>query len=311
MSEAVRAPAATPYRLFDVTLARKRALSPSLARITFAGPAIRAMKTVAPDQRIKIFFPGDSGRPSALPDRPDWFQIYKAQNAAERAPMRTYTIRHLRADAGELDVDFVLHGPAGPASRWALTAAPGAPVQIAAPNRAYDGDPHGYEWKPPAVLDHVLLIADETALPAAAGILEDLATRTQRPKAQVFLEVPMAADCVPLPRWPGLNITWLPRDRRTPAPHEGALMVEAAARALLPVGPADAPGEALAAIDIDREILWELARPSAGGFYGWVAGESEAVMAIRRLLIRDKGVDRRALNLMGYWRRGRALDDGS
>lgn len=296
----------TPYRLFDAVLAARTALSPALTRITFAGPDIRDMRTLAPDQRIKIFFPGADGRPSALP-RQDWYQVYRGVEPARRPPMRTYTIRHLRAEAGEVDVDFVLHGPSGPASRWAMSAGPGAAVQIAAPNRAFAGDPKGYEWRPPADVAHVLLIADETALPAAAGILEELARRPRPPATQAFLEVPHSADRLDLPSWPGLRLTWLPREG---AGVEGALMLKAAGEALIPVGRA-ANDAALAAIDLDREILWELAAPADGGFYGWVAGESEAVLAIRRLLIKERGIDRRAMNLMGYWRRGRALDDAA
>lgn len=41
----------------------------------------------------------------------------------------------------------------------------------------------------------------------------------------------------------------------------------------------------------------------------WVAGEAAAVLAIRAFLIEDRGLGRDALNLMGYWREGRALDD--
>jgi NADPH-dependent ferric siderophore reductase len=62
--------------------------------------------------------------------------------------MRTYTIRALRREACEVDVDFVLHGVNGPASAWATTARMGDRLQMVAPNLAYAGDPGGYEWKP-------------------------------------------------------------------------------------------------------------------------------------------------------------------
>ncbi|MGV8584389.1 siderophore-interacting protein, partial [Pseudomonas aeruginosa] len=90
-----------------------------------------------------------------------------------RPPMRTYTIRALRAEQEEVDVEFVLHGENGPASAWATHARIGDRLQLAAPNRQYGDDPGGYEWKPPAGVRHILLIADETALPAVAGILEE------------------------------------------------------------------------------------------------------------------------------------------
>ncbi|CDH30831.1 siderophore-interacting protein [Xenorhabdus bovienii] len=40
------------------------------------------------------------------------------------------------------------------------------------------------------------LIADETALPAALGILEQLAQRDNPPYVQAFFEVPEQGDCV-------------------------------------------------------------------------------------------------------------------
>ncbi len=61
-------------------------------------------------------------------------------------------------------------------------------------------------------------------------------------------------------------------------------------------------------IDIDEEILWELASPESGSFYAWVAGESAAVMAIRRYLVQERGIDKRHLTLMGYWRLGKVFD---
>jgi len=137
-----------PYRLFDAHVAHKTALSPALTRITFSGIDLAAMKTVAPDQRIKIFLPHGDGRPSTLPKDAGWYQAWRAVPPTQRAPMRTYTIRHLRAEKSELDVDFVLHGATGPASRWAIAATAGSPVQIAAPNRDFAGDPGGFEWKP-------------------------------------------------------------------------------------------------------------------------------------------------------------------
>ncbi len=91
--------------------------------------------------------------------------------ANQRPAMRTYTIRHLRAEQGEVDIDFVLHGETGPASRWAIRSGVGEPIQIVAPDRQFSAqDAGGFEWKPPHTLKHLLLVADATALPAALGI---------------------------------------------------------------------------------------------------------------------------------------------
>lgn len=295
---------ARAYGLFEVELARKVQLSPHMARLTFAGEAVRGMRTLAADQRIKVFFPNAAGERAAIEDRADWYAIYKTQDVASRPPMRTYTIRHLRAEAGEVDVDFVLHGETGPASRWALNAAPGDRVQITAPSAAFAGDPGGYEWKPPMELERVLLIADETALPALAGILEDLAGREAPPATQAFVEIPHADDALPVATWPGLDVEWMPRG----AAAHGARMIEALAMARTPALAAAGAPERVGEIDIEAVLPWERASQGADGFYAWVAGESAAVMAIRRELVQQRGLDRRAINLMGYWREGRVIE---
>ena len=43
------------------------------------------------------------------------------------------------------------------------------------------------------------------------------------------------------------------------------------------------------------------------GIYAWIAGESGVVTALRRVLVKDLGVDRRQVAFMGYWRRGVAM----
>jgi NADPH-dependent ferric siderophore reductase len=223
---------------------------------------------------------------------------------ADRRPaMRTYTIRHLRADQAEVDIDFVLHGETGPASRWALRAQPGEPMQILAPDSRYSAsEAGGFEWKPPQLLRRLLLVADSTALPAAMGILDELAVLADPPPAQVFLEVDSAADMLAVPDWPGLSVQWLIREQ-TGTTVAGALMVEAVRKAALPVDTSLVnKAVELADVDVDQEILWEIAEAATEGFYGWIAGESAAVMNLRRYLIKERGIPRESLNLMGYWR---------
>ncbi len=297
------------YRLFNVELKRREQLSPALTRFVFGGPEVAEMKTLAADQRIKIFFPDASGQPSSLPGGSEWYQAYRSVEPARRPPMRTYTIRALRAEQEEVDVEFVLHGENGPASAWATHARIGDRLQLAAPNRQYGDDPGGYEWKPPAGVRHILLIADETALPAVAGILEELAGEAEPPVVEAFLEVPGEADILDLPAIPGARLHWLPRHQAGIHSRNGERMIEAARQARLPEREvAGGAAQELEDIDIDEEILWELASPESGSFYAWVAGESAAVMAIRRYLVQERGIDKRHLTLMGYWRLGKVFD---
>ena len=297
------------YRLFNVELKRREQLSPALTRFVFGGPEVAEMKTLAADQRIKIFFPDASGQPPSLPGGSEWYQAYRSVEPARRPPMRTYTIRALRAEQEEVDVEFVLHGENGPASAWATHARIGDRLQLAAPNRQYGDDPGGYEWKPPAGVRHILLIADETALPAVAGILEELAGEAEPPVVEAFLEVPGEADILDLPAIPGARLHWLPRHQAGIHSRNGERMIEAARQARLPEREvAGGAAQELEDIDIDEEILWELASPESGSFYAWVAGESAAVVAIRRYLVQERGIDKRHLTLMGYWRLGKVFD---
>ncbi|WP_439821054.1 siderophore-interacting protein [Pseudomonas sp. HLG18] len=294
---------ASPYKLFDVVLRHKQQLSPHLMRITLAGSAVSEMATWAPDQRVKLFFPAPDGSPARLSQDEGWYARLRSMLADRRPPMRTYTIRHLRADQGEVDIDFVLHGETGPASRWALRAQPGEPMQILAPDSRYSAsEAGGFEWKPPQLLRQLLLVADSTALPAAMGILDELAVLADPPPAQVFLEVDSAADMLAVPDWPGLSVQWLIREQ-TGTTVAGALMVEAVRKAALPVDTSLVnQAVELADVDVDQEILWEIAEAATEGFYGWIAGESAAVMNLRRYLIKERGIPRESLNLMGYWR---------
>ncbi|VVM39389.1 Vibriobactin utilization protein ViuB [Pseudomonas fluorescens] len=295
---------ANPYKLFDVILHRKTLLSPHMMRITLASPAVKEMATWAPDQRVKLFFPAADGSPARLAQGEGWYARFKAMIADRRPAMRTYTIRHLRAEQGEVDIDFVLHGETGPASRWALRAQPGDSMQILAPDRRFSAqDAGGFEWKPPQTLKQVLLVADGTALPAAMGILDELVAMAEPPLTQAFFEVDSVEDMLAVPDWAGLTVQWLIRNQAS----AGTLMVAAVQKAVPPIHASSiSQAVELAEVDIDKEILWEIAETASEGFYGWIAGESAAVMSLRRYLIKECGIARESLNLMGYWRYNKA-----
>lgn len=298
----------TAYRLFELQLKQRIPLSPSMTRLVFTGPDVGTLRTLAPDQRVKLLIPAVPGQPLVLPGTGDWRKAVRDLPDAQRPLMRTYTIRNLRSALGEVDVDFVLHGETGPASAWATHAQPGDRLHMAAPNALFTQDCGGYEWQPPAGMQQVLLIGDETALPAIAGILEELARQSVPPQVQAYIEVPHGLDALQLTCPADAQVVWLPRD--TLGLRHGEGMVQAAkGLASLPTAPASrSDALPLQEVDIDTQILWELAQPAGQACYAWVAGESGAVMNIRRYWVGELGLDRRALTFMGYWREGRALD---
>ncbi|WP_192457917.1 siderophore-interacting protein [Musicola keenii] len=289
------------YKVFDITLMRKEMLTPSLMCCVFGGEAVREMKMGAPDQRIKLLFPSEDGTPSRLPTEGEWYRLAQQLPKAQRPIPRTYTMRRLDTEKGEMEVEFVIHGTEGPASSWAMTAQPGAEVQAVAPNGAFPDDCGGYEWVLPPRVTQVMLAADETALPAVKGILEQLAERAEPPRVQAFIEVPLAADCVDLSQFAFAEVFWLPRED-TGASYGERLLAAVRQSAQLPeaVSPSGLDVQEIP----DDEVLWERAQVQQGEFFGWIAAESSSVKNLRRYLLGERGIAREAVTFMAYWSRG-------
>ncbi|GHF41297.1 siderophore-interacting protein [Streptomyces mashuensis] len=260
-----------PYRFFDLHVLRTTRVSPSLVRVTLGGEGLGDVVDGGRDQRFKLFLPQPGQDTPVLPEIRDetWYAQWRAQDPAVRAVMRTYTVRALRHDPAELDVDFVQHGTghhSGPASLWSRTARPGDRVTVLAPVVEDNG---GVDFRPPADTDWVLVTADASALPAAAGILTWLPAGT---RAKVWIEVDHADDVQDLPTAADADITWLVGDRP---------VLDAVRDAHLPTGTP----------------------------YAWIAGEAGTVRALRRHLVGDRGFDKRAITFTGYWRRGATEED--
>ena len=288
------------YRLFNVQLAHKREVSPSLLSLVFRGPEVAQMKSDSPDQRIKMLFPAEDGMPPSLSAEGEWYQTFLDIPKAQRPIIRTYTLRHVDPVRQEVTVEFVRHGTEGPASAWAINAKPGDAIQMVAPNAAHTADSGGYEWTPPAGLRHALIIADETALPAARGILEKLAGQTNPPNVQAFFEVPEPGDCADLTAFHFADIHWLPRQPHVEK-HGDCLIPAVKQHAHLP----ESEGSGRVNEEAEGELLWDKATTDNSAFYGWVAAESTVVKQLRRYLIGERGVEHDAINFMAYWAKGR------
>jgi NADPH-dependent ferric siderophore reductase len=112
------------WRFFRVLVARSQRLSPSFLRVTFAGPDLDRFADTGYDQRIKLVLPLPDCGLGHLPTGPDWHAQWRGLPDERRNPIRTYTVRAVRRHLAEVDVDVVLHGDAGPASRWANRVRP-------------------------------------------------------------------------------------------------------------------------------------------------------------------------------------------
>ncbi|MGW2488639.1 siderophore-interacting protein [Streptomyces sp. NPDC001606] len=262
---------AAPFRFFSLEVVRTRRLGPSLVRVTFGGPDLHAFRSDGYDQSLSLFLPHPGQQAPVVPLElgDEWWQGWRELPDDVRAVMRSYTLRALRRDPDEIDVDFALHRPAGPASRWAERATAGDRVLLLGPAVA---DNRAIRFRPPEDTDLVVLCGDETAVPAATAVLEALPAGT---RVRAWLEVPHAGDIQDVRTAADAEITWLVR-------HDGSPMAVDAVRAA-PLPRAERP-------------------------YVWLAGESGRVKALRRHFVGECGVDRRRVTFVGYWRQGMTED---
>ncbi|ORT61651.1 siderophore-interacting protein [Streptomyces sp. CB03238] len=264
------------FGFFSLKVVRARRLGPSLVRVTFTGATGDELKGFAAggrDQSLSLFLPHPGQPEPVMPPVADG-DLYGALGAWRampddvRAVMRSYTVREQRQDPDEVDIDFALHEDGGPACRWAAQASEGDRVVVLGPTVA---DNTGVRFRLPEDADEVLIWGDETALPAASSILEWLPAGT---RARVWLEVPYAADRLELKTEADATVTWLVREEGAPT-----------------------------AVDAVRA-----AELSGTAPYAWIAGESGSVKALRRHLVNERGIDRRRVTFVGYWRKGLSED---
>ncbi|WP_018255639.1 siderophore-interacting protein [Salinispora mooreana] len=287
-----------PWRLFTVEVRAVRRLSPSFVRVTFTGPDLDRFADNGYDQRVKLAFPLPGERGAGLPEGPDWYARWRALPEGQRNPIRTYTVRAARPELSEVDVDLVLHGDGGPATRWARRVQPGDQIVIVGPDAGYDGEHGGLEFRPP-VAAKLLLAGDETAVPAISSILERLPVTA---RGRVLLEVPEADDVQPLAAPPGVTVRWLARGGH---PH-GTRLVPAVSAAAGELMSGPSVGVPVTELNLDTELLWEVPISVLPvPLYAWLAGEAGVIRTLRRHLITERGVNRQAVAFMGYWRLGR------
>ncbi len=294
------------YRPYLTRVARVARLSDSFLRVTFTGDDLDVFGDTGLDQRIKLLIPFLDGSVSDVgaDDEEsriagDWYARWRDLPNELRNPMRTYTVRAIRQDDREIDVDFVCHGDTGPASAWVLRAMPGDEIVIIGPDVRSPNHREGVEFAPGAAT-RLLFVGDETAVPAITSILETLPAHVS---ASAILEVPHAGDALPVAAHDGVEVTWLARE----GAETGSLLHPAVQAWCARRGFGGDDPDELSDIDVDFEVLWETPDSApTDGFYAWVAGESSMVKTVRRHLVRECGVHRSQVAFMGYWRAGRS-----
>ncbi len=268
--------------LLTLRVVRREQISPHFSRVTLGEGDIGRFVPMGFDQWFRIFLPvGESG-PDAmaslgrLPTRlsPLAYAKYLTISKSVRPVLRSYTVRGYRPEGPngpELDVDFVLHGSAadgtsGPAATFAQRCRPGDPVALL---------DEGVGFHRRSDLRRVLLVADESGLPALAGTLNSL---DRDLVGQAIIEVPEDADRQELNPPPGVKVHWVTRR-----------------------DPHDVPGRAALAAVLGDPVT---AKPDEH-WYAWAVGESTLPVTLRRGWVAG-GLPKANLMFCGYWRAGRA-----
>lgn len=163
----------------NIVVIDKIQLSPNMLRIRFGGPDLADFPADTDSAYIKmrITEPGP--------------------NREESPIIRTYTVRRFDVTSRELDVDFVLHGIAGPAAEWAQRCLPGDSIRITGPGPTKLVDHRG---------DWFLFAGDMSALPAISANLEKLPDSA---RGIALLEIIDAADRQELKVPANLSVFWL------------------------------------------------------------------------------------------------------
>lgn len=144
--------------------------------------------------------------PSLQPPRPAQDVELVLRDDAGRRVKRRYTIRHHRADVGEIDIDALLHGQ-GPGAVWAAGAQPGDEIEFFGPRGRLEV--RAADWH--------LFVGDESALPAFAALAE--AVEESGSAAFALIEVGDASDELPV----RAEVRWLHRGGAVAAGTPGLL----------------------------------------------------------------------------------------
>lgn len=165
-----------------VTVVSKEYLTPHFVRVHLRSETLFEDVELAPTAWVRGWFPDTAGRGTEH--------------------QRGYTISSGDDATGELAIDFVLHEPAGPASAWAESCAPGDTIQMntlgSSKFELPEERPAGY-----------MLVGDAAAIPGLAGIIAALPPEVP---IELYLEEHEVGDrLIPLPEHPGMRTHWVPR----------------------------------------------------------------------------------------------------
>lgn len=233
-----------------VRLAARQWLTPGYVRVRLEGPDLIGFASLGANDHIRVFFP--DGPPASIEE-------------LRASPSREYTPLGWDAEAGWLDLEFVIHG-GGVAASWAATAELGAIVGV--------GGPRGS-----AVLvgrpDQWLLAGDETAVPAMRRFAHSMDADAV---GRIIVEVPDVDHELPIDAPAGVVVEQVHRGTEAPG--------VALARRLDALGAADRPeGDVFGFVAAEQAIVkparallqdrWNLPADAFVAKGYWKRGEDE------------------------------------
>lgn len=257
--------AGVPVFFREITVVSSTRISPHLQRVRFAADNLE--RFAGNDFHVRLLLPPQGRQPRWPSVGADGLLVWPS--GADALTVRVYTIRAIDVEGGVFDVDFVLH-PGGntPAATFAETARPGAVIGMIGPGGA--GVPDAA---------NLLLLGDDTALPAIGRILDHIAPST---RADVFVEVDSPVDAIPLAESDNIRVTWLYRQGRE-AGTAGLL-----SEALRKMDPASLPPDT----------------------YVWAGCEFSDFRELRKIVRKEWGLKKDRQLIVAYWRRGVQGEDG-
>lgn len=255
--------------LYRAEVVRTREVTPHMLRVTVHGEDLRSLPMRGFDHWFRLFLPqpGHDVDFSRVPSNLTMGSYFKflTSPSGTRPVFRSYTVRELRPESGEMDIDFVVHCDHGVAGPWAKRASAGDQIALIDQGCGFD------------LLDDAdfhLLAGDESAVPALLGILRDL---PKDAKGLAIIEVPTSADIQQAPAPEGFEVRWLARDGSTQLAGAAAL---AALREFVPEKPqtlsAYVVGERILATEGRRHLVRVGVPKGRISFVGyWRAGKAQ------------------------------------
>ena len=232
-------------------------ISKNIKEISFRGD-FRKLETQNNDEFLFVIVPLDKRK--TFLDKEYSMEDYRKQMSEEKkiTAGAYYTIRNFSED--EIKMWFVLHSHSGNLGNWAEKAKTGDQAVLWGPRSMFS---------PSKRFDHLILLADETGIPAMKTISEN---NKNFNKCTTFYEVIDKSFQIPTNKKNKIFENWIHREDDEPG--EGDKLLESLRAFVLP----------------------------EDNFYIFGAGEARQMMKIRKLF-KEKGVSKDQMHITGYWKK--------